>query len=452
MVCDDDAAQSYALFLPSDYRADRAWPILYCFDPAARGRLAVERFQAAAEKHGWIVAGSNNSRNGSLANSIASAEALVRDTHRRLHLDDRRLYAAGFSGGACCACAAAGAGKFSGVIACSGGFPYGVPSSVAFVFFGTAGTSDFNYSEMKDVDARLAVQQVPHRVAIFNGDHEWLPEPLAAEAIDWLELQAMRSGLRPKDDAFIATQFHQREQAIAEMKIPGEAYVASIGLVADFDGLADISEAVHRVSALKNSKPVRQFLAAETKSLKQEQTWADQLFTIASEARHPPAPAARRRNRASEAAPILRPDFSGGPSRDPAGNVSGAPPALRDWVEPVDDEPEEPFDALRRAVHELQRKSRENPAARRALNRVFFTFFERSRLFVDEGKYSDAAGLLEVAAVIRPEVPAVDFEQARLSLLQGDTPNARRLLDSAIAKGFSDGEGIALLREKLSSP
>src|SRR5690242_472801 len=60
----NDSSQSYALYLPSNYTPSRKWPVLYAFDPGARGRTPVERFKAAAEKYGWIVVGSNNSRNG----------------------------------------------------------------------------------------------------------------------------------------------------------------------------------------------------------------------------------------------------------------------------------------------------------------------------------------------------------------------------------------------------
>ena len=64
VVCANNAAQSYALYLPSSYSPTGKWPILYAFDPGARGKIPLERFKEAAEKYGWIVVGSNNSRNG----------------------------------------------------------------------------------------------------------------------------------------------------------------------------------------------------------------------------------------------------------------------------------------------------------------------------------------------------------------------------------------------------
>src|SRR2546427_358384 len=62
--CAADPSQSYALYLPSNYSPDRAWSLLVGFHPAARGRAIAETYQAAAEKYGYVVAGSNSSRNG----------------------------------------------------------------------------------------------------------------------------------------------------------------------------------------------------------------------------------------------------------------------------------------------------------------------------------------------------------------------------------------------------
>ena len=55
VVCADDAEQSYALYLPAAYSSDRRWPIIYIFEPGARGPLAVGVFRAAAEKYGYIL-------------------------------------------------------------------------------------------------------------------------------------------------------------------------------------------------------------------------------------------------------------------------------------------------------------------------------------------------------------------------------------------------------------
>ena len=61
VVTQVDPGQSYALYVPTTYRPDRKWPILYAFDSRYRGTLVAERFRAGAEKYGYLVASSNNS-------------------------------------------------------------------------------------------------------------------------------------------------------------------------------------------------------------------------------------------------------------------------------------------------------------------------------------------------------------------------------------------------------
>src|SRR5215510_1879698 len=119
--CAADALQSYALYLPTKYDPAQAWPVIFAFDPGARGQVPVERYQAAAEKYGYIVAGSNNSRNGSMEGSMAAVRAISADISARFTVDRRRVYTAGMSGGARVAMAVAlgSNGQIAGVMASS---------------------------------------------------------------------------------------------------------------------------------------------------------------------------------------------------------------------------------------------------------------------------------------------------------------------------------------------
>jgi predicted esterase len=186
VACTADATQTYALYLPANYSGDRRWPVILAFDAGGRGRMPVERFQAAAEKFGYIVAGSYNSRNGPVDVSFTAAQAMLDDLTRRFNIDPKRMYAAGQSGGARFALELAlTTGKFAGVVASSAGFLQpDPPKSVPFRIFGTAGTEDFNNLEMRQLDRFLTS---PHRVVVFNGTHEWLPSDLAIEAMEWMQ-------------------------------------------------------------------------------------------------------------------------------------------------------------------------------------------------------------------------------------------------------------------------
>lgn len=201
VLCLHDDGQSYALYLPTAYQAKRRWPVIYCFDPGGRGAVPVALFREGAEKFGFILVSSNNSRNGPWNIILQAARAIWRDTHARLAIDDQRIYAAGFSGGAR---AAYGLGKMlsiklSGVIACGGGLPEWLePDDVRDVpLFGTVGLRDFNYQEMHELDRQLRLQGTPCLLRIFQGKHSWPPPKLALEALDWLHAHAADPGMKP---------------------------------------------------------------------------------------------------------------------------------------------------------------------------------------------------------------------------------------------------------------
>ena len=257
--CAADASQGYALYLPSGYTPDRRWPILLAFDPGARGSVPVERYQAAAERYGWIVVGSNNSRNGSTEVSKAIA-ALSADVASRFRLNPDRVYTAGMSGGARVAMSVAlSVMKVAGVIASSGGYPDGRPRATsAFPIFATAGTEDFNHLEMRLLDTALIT---PHRLAIFDGGHVWLSSDLAMEAVEWMEVQAMKTGLAPRDQNALDRLF-QKRLAAADARPSGGAdtYLALQGIAADFSGLTDVSVVRARADRLGRDDKVRDAL------------------------------------------------------------------------------------------------------------------------------------------------------------------------------------------------
>jgi len=257
VTCSADASQSYAVYLPSNYSADRAWPVIFAFDPGGRGSVPVERYQAAAERYGYIVAGSNNSRNGPWEVSIRAARAMMFDAGERFRIDERRVYLAGMSGGSRVALGVAqgvaqGSNGIAGVIASSAGFPDSKPrKSVEFPVFETAGTEDFNLSEMRQMDRALTS---PHRLAVFEGGHMWLPAEVAVEAVEWMEVQA-KSGR-------VDEIFAKRTAAVQTMS-GVERLRAVQGIVADFGGLKDVSVYAVQAKELERDKRVREALKKE---------------------------------------------------------------------------------------------------------------------------------------------------------------------------------------------
>lgn len=386
-----DARQTYALYVPTTFTRDRTWPVLFCFDPGARGRAPVERFLAAAEKFGWIVAGSNNSRNGPWEANVVAIQAMIGDVERHFPLDRKRLYVAGLSGGARVACQLAVSGVAHGVIACSAGFMNSeTPSRVPFPFFGTAGETDFNYRELRRVDRELDERKAAHRVVIFDGGHEWLPRDLAIDALAWLELHAMRSGTRPQDPAWIAQQLAARQAALPSAPSPDRMRGLK-ALAADFTGLVATEAFAREAKSLAASREVREALKAEAAAEKAEAQLTERLMNAAADGRAA---------------------------------------------------------AEQKTIAELQVRAQSAPApadratARRVLQGVASGCSELSRQAMREEAYDTAAALLEMVTLLRPERSQTHYELARARALLGDRKRTLAALQNALAAGFVERDRL----------
>ncbi len=254
--------QTYDVFLPSQYRADRAWPLLMAFHPAARGRDFIDLYRDAAEDYGYIVVASNVSRNGLWAPSLAAAQAMTADVSARYSIDPSRFYTTGFSGGARVAMQLAiTSGKIAGVIASGAGFPDAqARRRVSFDVAATIGYDDFNFGELRSLDRVLTS---PHRVFYFAGGHRLPPPAVARQAIEWLELRAMVRGLRPKDDAVIDRWWQARIGAAEAESAPEIRAVRLQEAAEDFRGVRDVTEVDRRAKALLGQPEVRRALSRE---------------------------------------------------------------------------------------------------------------------------------------------------------------------------------------------
>jgi hypothetical protein len=203
VVCKGDAGQSYALYIPS--RGNRVpLPVIYMFDPHGEGQLPLVKYRRLAEKYGFILAGSNNSRNG---NEWAVTKniwwRLFEDTKARLKIDDKRIYTCGFSGGAKVAGFVALQDlEVKSVIAGGAGLPEGTPAGdIRFNFTGIAGEGDMNLTDMVALNEELDRGRSRHRLLIFEGKHEWSPPKIMDIAFAGLEFDDMRQGSISRDTA-----------------------------------------------------------------------------------------------------------------------------------------------------------------------------------------------------------------------------------------------------------
>lgn len=405
VVCAGNPQQTYALYLPSGYVPNQRWPIVYVFDPGARGQVAVEAIRSAAEKYGYIVVASDNSRNGAEATSRESANAMWQDTTQRFSIDEHRRYFAGMSGGARMATALAIScnGCVAGVIANAAGFPQGRKPSNAlkFAYFAGVGDADFNFLEFVDLRRELETSGMQYRIRIFKGQHGWAPPEVWEEALYWMDLQATRSGFLNHDREWIQRSFDQaveRGKQLLDQQDFLEAFRDFSFAARDFSGLTDISPAQKEVQALAGDK---RFKNAQKQELS----------------------AAEEQRRATSDSSEQIQDLADGKL------------------------PPEQLMALRSVFTSLLKRTqahddRQSLIARRALSGLVVQALESGQFAVDRKQYDAALQLFDLAASGSKKPGWAHFCRARVFAITGDKKHMLAELGKADAGGFRDASAL----------
>jgi predicted esterase len=390
--------QSYALYLPSRYTREKRWPIVYAFDPGARGSMPVELMKDAAERYGYIVAGSNNSHNGAWKPEAEAAQAMFQDTHARLAVDNNRVYFAGFSGGARlasslaqrCNCAA-------GVLLNGAGFSPSFPPAAGATFsvFAAVGTFDFNYGEVVDLDAALGTLRYSHSLRRFEGPHQWAPANVMDEALAWFRLVSMKEGHEERDMAFIKAQAAEAEKRAKSLELAGDPYGSwkEYRQAAEtFDGLGEAPAFRERAVAMEKEKAVRDGAKREQQDF-EEQSRLSANISAGLAALRQDAP-----NRADTRSDVER----------------------------------QIFELRSRAEHE--RKPQKLRVAKRALAGIFVEAMETGQERLDAKDISRARTYFELAASADPDSIWALRQVAASRALDGDRKGALEVLNRAKEK------------------
>ena len=284
VICAEYAEQTYALYLPSYYTAERAFPCICFFDAHARGALPLKMYKELAERYGFVLVGSNMSKNGTPWQVTERwANTLLHDVNTRIHLDTKRVYTAGFSGGSRVAAnVAINIGGIAGVVGCAAGFPQlEKPLTDKFNYFGLVGDHDFNMIEMEHLDGALQQNGFPHQLLISSGMHGWAAAPEFATAILWMQVNAMKQNLQPKNDSLTAALKSDYDKRIAAAAKAGELIWQErllTGMIQVMDGITDVSVYKTQLSALTASPAYNKMTAEQAKWHAKEQDDQQELM------------------------------------------------------------------------------------------------------------------------------------------------------------------------------
>lgn len=215
----DSISETFALFLPTAFTTERAWPVIFVFDPEGRGRAATQLFRQGAEEQGYIIVASNNiAKKDSLLNNLKVASRMMTTTFNYLPIDQNGVYTAGFAEGAEVASAVSAVfNNVQGVIGAGGIWmnPDFLKKDNKFSFLGISGTRDPRLYNMEEMVKFLNNNGYPSALYKVDGGHEWPGTNTISSVLANFTLQAMAKGYRIKDPQVVENLF-QFDIAVAE--------------------------------------------------------------------------------------------------------------------------------------------------------------------------------------------------------------------------------------------
>jgi len=281
IVCRTDQTQSYTAYIPVSYKLGVAFPVIIVFDAHARSKMAANKFRQIADEFAYLIIVSNNAKNG-LKTINQTINALFEDAFQRFSIDTRRVYTAGFSGGARIASSIAiNKGGIAGVLAIAGGLPQvGQEVLHKFDFAAIVGIEDFNYQELKTLDQQMESFGFPHSLIIAQNGHEWPDGKILYSAVRWLEIQAMKRADIPVNDNLIRNYSQQMADSINSLILKNKLYDAKKlyeQFLSTLNGLYDISDFQKSYrELLENPKLKKQ--EQQTKGFSRKEAEKQQLY------------------------------------------------------------------------------------------------------------------------------------------------------------------------------
>jgi pimeloyl-ACP methyl ester carboxylesterase len=257
---------------------------MIAFDPQGQGDLPLNLYKSLSEKYGFILLGSNDSKNGlhpQETNGIV--KTLMDEVHTVYPVDTNRVYLLGFSGGArVAAMAAMYQVPVKGVIGCGAGFGSGEqPVLYKFDYFGFAGTADFNMNEILQLDDPLSQAGFRHYITTFTGKHAWPPVEVMEDAFTWITLNAMKDGELQNQDGYVAAVsagFEARITNSTSNKHLIAAADACKEAITFLDGLAPVDIFQVRLQQIEKRAEYRAQVAYRSNVLKQEEEEKQELM------------------------------------------------------------------------------------------------------------------------------------------------------------------------------
>jgi hypothetical protein len=258
VVCEQDPSQAYSLYLPKNYSDSVKFPVVIFFDPHGSGAFPVGLYKSLADRFGYVLMGSNNSKNGlQFDQTNVIANSLISESVSKFSGYKRNISLAGFSGGAKVALiAAANNPDLCSVIYCGASIPFEnvnqLPPALGF-----AGEKDMNYTEVLFSAPSLDQKKIMNAVVEWKGKHEWSDSSTFEDAFYWIGFNLMRNKMMPVNKEIIEKflQRKNKELSASKNKLTQSGIYKEI--ITFLQPLADVSLYAGKLSSLTQAASYR---------------------------------------------------------------------------------------------------------------------------------------------------------------------------------------------------
>ncbi len=277
VTCSSDTNLTYALFLPPQYKKGNPCPLLILFDPHGDGLLPVNLFSSEAGKNAFIIAGSNNSKNGMpIDQTTAISQKMIAELSDRFSVNKKAIYVGGFSGGSRVAGASAmSEAGIAGVVGCGAGLPNTNKNPVStFSYLAVVGNQDFNFTEMKQLDESLENAGYQHHLLVFDGIHQWPPKEIVPEIFTWLRFDAMRRQAIPINRTEINHFIEQNDKTALSFTEKNKSYLqldVYKKMLHYLQGLTDLTPLQSEINRLSVVKEIIEYNKSQSQLFELEQ-------------------------------------------------------------------------------------------------------------------------------------------------------------------------------------
>lgn len=215
----DSIAETYSLYLPTNFTTEKAWPVLFLFDPEGRARTATQLFRQAAEEQGYIIAATNHiEKDSTLLGNVKAGVRLVNGVLNYFPIARNQIYMAGLAEGARVASVMPAVyTDIAGVMAVGDTWINAdfIQKGAKYSFVGLVGYKDYRINLLEETEAFLKKAGMQATTYKFDGEREWPEFDMVSNALGTFTLQDMAAGKKPADLNLVES-LYQTELATAE--------------------------------------------------------------------------------------------------------------------------------------------------------------------------------------------------------------------------------------------